>query len=159
MATRSGSVDPGLVLWLEEHEHLSPREVAEALEQRSGLLALAGTADMREVQTRAASGDEEALTALEVYLHRLAGGIAAMAAAAGGLDLLVFTGGVGEHSAGVRAGAAERLAFLGVQLDAARNAAADGDADIGSPWARVRTVVVTAREDLEVAAGTRAALA
>jgi acetate kinase len=159
MATRSGSVDPGLVLWLEEHEHLSPREVAEALERRSGLLALAGTADMREVESRATAGDAEAVLALDVYVHRLVGAIAAMAAAAGGLDLLAFTGGVGEHSAAVRGRAAERLAFLGVRLDESRNAEASGDADIGAPWARVRTVVVTAREDLEVAAGTRAALA
>lgn len=159
MATRSGSVDPGLVLWLEEHEHLTPRAVAEALERRSGLLALAGTADMREVEARAEAGDEEALRALEVFVHRLVGGVAAMAAATGGLDLLVFTGGVGEHSAGVRARAAGRLAFLGVQLDEAANAAAAGDADIGSPWSRVRAVVVTAREDLEVAAGVRSVLA
>jgi acetate kinase len=89
MATRSGSVDPGLVLWLEEHEHLSPHEVATALEQRSGLVALAGTADMREVELRVRAGDSSAQLALDVYVHRLAAGIAAMTAAAGGLDLLV----------------------------------------------------------------------
>jgi acetate kinase len=117
MATRSGTVDPGLVLWLEEHEHLSPHQVAAALEERSGLTALAGTGDMRKVEAAAARGESPAHLALDVYTHRLVGGIAAMSAATGGLDVLVFTGGVGEHSATVRRRAAERLAFLGVAID------------------------------------------
>src|ERR1700709_475767 len=71
MATRSGTVDPGLVLWLEEHEHLTPGEVATALEERSGLTALAGTGDMVEVEAAAARGEEDALLALDVYVHRL----------------------------------------------------------------------------------------
>ena len=153
MATRSGTVDPGLVLWLEEHEHLSPNEVATALEQRSGLAALAGTPDMRAVVARAADGDADANLALEVYLHRLAGAVAAMAAAARGVDVLVFTGGVGERSAPVRAGAAQRLDWLGVRVDAERNAAADGPdaAEIGAPGAPVQVFVLTAREDLQIA--------
>jgi acetate kinase len=158
MATRSGTVDPGLVLWLEEHEHLSPHEVATALEQRSGLLALAGTADMREVETRAESGDPDALLAIDVLVHRLASAIGAMAVAAGGLDVLAFTGGVGEHSASVRRRAAERLAFLGVAVDHRRNDAVRGDADITVAGAPVRTVVVTAREDLRIAYEARTLL-
>ena len=157
MATRSGDVDPGLVLWLEEHERLRPHEVAAALEQRSGLLALAGTADMREVETRAANGDPDARLALDVYGHRLAGAVAAMAASLGGLDAVAFTGGVGEHSAGVRADAARRLAWLGVELDDGRNAAAAGDAEITAAGATVRTLVITAREDLQIAREVRAA--
>lgn len=153
MATRSGTVDPGLVLWLAEQEHLAPHEISEALESRSGLLALAGTPDMREITGR---DDEAAHLALDVYTHRLAGAVAAMAAAAGGIEALAFTGGVGEHSAPVRARAAERLAFLGVAIDAARNDA--GAEEITAPDARVRTLVVPAREDLEIARGTRAAL-
>lgn len=163
MATRSGSVDPGLVLWLEEHEDLSPHDVATALEQRSGLLALAGTADMREVESRVRAGDSAAQLALDVYVHRLVGGIATMAAAAGGLDLLVFTGGVGEHSPTIRALAARHLHWAGVSVDRDRNRLATGDSDIsawpemdrnvgdaaGSPRARV--LVVQAREDLQIA--------
>jgi acetate kinase len=159
MATRSGTVDPGLVLWLEEHEHLTPHEVATALEQRSGLTGLAGTGDMRAVEAAAGRGDPDAVLALDVYTHRLAGGIGAMAVAAGGIDVLAFTGGVGEHSATVRRRAAERLAHLGVALDQDRNAGADGDTDIGAAAARVRTVVVTAREDLQIARETRTLLA
>lgn len=158
MATRSGSVDPGLVLWLLEHEHLSAHEVATALEQRSGLLALAGTADLREVEIRCCAGDPRAAAALEVYLHGLVAGIAAMTAAAGGLDVLVFTGGVGEHSATVRARAAAALAFLGVAVEGRANEHAGGDTDISTGGATVRTVVVAAREDLQVAHEVRALL-
>ena len=164
MATRSGSVDPGLVLWLEEHAGLPPAELAAALEHRSGLLGLAGTADMREVVDRAAAGGQDARLALDVYTHRLRAGIAAMAAALGGLDLLVFTGGVGENSPEVRSEAAAGLGFLGVRLDPERNAAdaAEGDPadrEIGHPGAPVRSFVVAAREDIEIAAQVRAVLA
>jgi acetate kinase len=155
MATRSGSIDPGLVLWLEEHEQLPPPAIADALEHRSGLLALAGTADMREVEARSASGDPSAQLALDVFVHRLVTGIGAMAAAAGGLDVLAFTGGIGEHSTGVRRLAAGRLTHLGVQLDMERNDAADGDADIGVEGAVARTLVITAREDLQIAREVR----
>jgi len=86
MATLSVTVDPGLALWLEEHEHLSPHEVATALEQRSGLTALVGTPDMRQVEAAADRGEPDDRLALDVYLHRLAAGIAAMAAATGGID-------------------------------------------------------------------------
>jgi acetate kinase len=159
MATRSGTVDPGLVLWLEQHEDLSPSAVADALEHRSGLLALAGTADMREVQARAAAGDEAATVAFDVFIHRLVTGIGAMAAAAGGLDALVFTGGVGERSPVVRAVAAERLGHLGVQIDAEHNDEVTGDADISHQRARVHTLVIAAREDIEIAQETRSVLA
>ena len=124
MATRSGSVDPGLLLWLMEHEGLSAPELAEALEHRSGLLGLSGTADMRELVHRADAGDRPAQLALDVYLHRLRAEIAAMAAALGGLDALVFTGGVGERSAVVRELAVAGLGFLGLAIDAERNGAA-----------------------------------
>jgi acetate kinase len=147
MATRSGSVDPGLLLWLLEKTGMAERDLARALEHESGLLALAGTADMREVVARGG-------LALDVYLHRLRAHIAAMTAALGGLDALVFTGGVGERSPEVRAGAADGLGFLGVQIDPARNAR--GDEVIGGP--PVRVLVVEAREDLEIARGTRRVL-
>jgi hypothetical protein len=116
MATRSGSVDPGLLLWLEEHEHLKPHDVATALEERSGLLALAGTADMREVEAAAGRDEPDARLALDVYTHHLVAGVAAIAAASGGLVVLAFTGGVGERSAGIRRRAAGRLSYLGIGL-------------------------------------------
>ncbi|MGI9003728.1 MAG: acetate/propionate family kinase [Pseudonocardia sp.] len=158
MATRSGTVDPGLVLWLEEHENLAPHEVATALEQRSGLLALAGTGDMREVVAAATRGQPDAVLALDVHTHRLVGAVAAMAAATGGLDVLAFTGGVGEHSAGVRRRTAHGLSFLGVTIDDNRNDSINRDGDVGATGATVRTVVVEAREDLQIARAARTLL-
>jgi acetate kinase len=155
MATRSGTVDPGLVLWLEEHEHLTPHAIATALESRSGLLALAGTADMRQVEVAADRGDPDAQRAIDVYIHRLAAGIASMSAATGGVDVLAFTGGVGEHSAMVRQRAAERLGFLGVAIDRHRNDAVRGDGDISAAGTAARTLVITAREDLQIAREAR----
>ena len=157
MATRSGSVDPGLLLWLLEHTGMTERELAEALEHESGPLGLAGSADMREVLAAAARDEPAAVLALDVYVHRLRAGIAAMAAALGGIDTLVFTGGVGERASEIRARAAEGLGFLGIAIDAARNTA--GAEDLTAAGAAARTLVVEAREDLEIARGVRAALA
>jgi len=150
MATRSGSVDPGLLLWLLEHAGLSEGEMAHALEHDSGLLALAGDGDMRVVLRAAEQDDPRAILALAVYHHHLRAGIAAMAAATGGLDALVFCGGVGEHAAAVRAGATDGLGFLGVDIDPRPNADGDGDRDVTAPGGGVRTLVVAAREDLEI---------
>lgn len=165
MATRSGSVDPGMLMWLAASSpqgqggRLALSELDHALEHRSGLLALAGSADMREIVDRAADGDADARLALDVYVHRLRAAVAAMTAALGGLDALVFTGGVGEHAPTVRALAAEGLGFLGVELDGERNRAASADAEVSAPGARVRTLVLSAREDAEIARQTRALLA
>lgn len=155
MATRSGTVDPGLVLWLLDDGRLERDAVADGLERGSGLEGLAGTADMREVLRRE---DPDARLALGVYLHRLRAAIASMAAAMEGMDALVFTGGVGERSAAVRAGASEGLRFLGVRLDPRANAAASGDAEVSAEGAAVRTFVVATREDLEIAREVRATL-
>ena len=158
MATRSGEVDPGMLLWLSEHEGLSAAELADALEHRSGLLGLCGSADMREVLARVDAGDRRARLALDVYLHRLRGGIAAMTAALGGIDVLVFTGGVGERSPAVRARATHGLEFLGVSLDEALNRQASGDTGIGTGGAGTRTLVLDSREDLEIARQVRGVL-
>ena len=155
MATRSGSVDPGMLLWLLERERLTERDLARSLEHESGLAGIAGTGDMREILRRAGTGDDTARLALDVYTHRLRSLIGAMAAAMAGIDVLAFTGGVGERSAEVRSLAADGLGFLGVQIDAHRNSDATSDAEIGHAAAPVRTLVVTAREDLEMARQAR----
>ncbi|GGT77659.1 acetate/propionate family kinase [Actinomadura citrea] len=157
MASRAGSVDPGIPLWLIEHG-LAPAEVGDALERDSGLRGLTGTGDMRRVRERAARHDATALAALDVYHHRLRACAAAMTASLGGLDVLVFTGGIGEHDAAVRLRLAEDLAYLGTSVDPDRNAAADGDTDVTAAGAAVRALVVTAREDLEIATGVRRCL-
>jgi acetate kinase len=163
MATRCGNVDPGLVVWLLQHGGLSLDEVSRGLEQAAGLAGLAGlpdgSGDMREVRAAADAGRPSARLAIDVHTHRLRQEIAAMAAALGGLDALVFTGGIGEHQPRVRAEAAAGLAFLGVAIDPDGNdRATEGDADISAASSRVRTLVVTAREDAEMARQVRALL-
>ena len=152
MNTRSGSVDPGLVLWLINEAGLAPAEVAEGLERRAGMAGLSGTSgDLREIGA--------GTLAFDVYVHRLRREIAAMAVALGGLDALVFTGGVGEHQPAVRAAAGAGLGFLGVEVDPHGNATTASDGEIGAAGAPVRTLVVTAREDLEISRQVREHLA
>ncbi|HWC36603.1 MAG TPA: acetate/propionate family kinase [Mycobacteriales bacterium] len=156
MATRPGRLDAGLVLWLQDHAGMSSAEIADVLEHSSGLTALAGTGDMRELLRR---DDPDAGLAVDIYLHRLCAEIAAMTAALAGLDTLVFTGGVGENAAEIRLRATQHLSFLGVAVDPERNAAVAGvDADITAPGAKVSTLVVASREDLEIARSVRRVL-
>lgn len=156
MATRSGSVDPGLLLWVQRHGGWSPEEIERVLDRESGLLALSGrSGDMREVLVGVDDGDEACRLAFDVYIHRLTGAAAAMATAMGGLDALVFTGGVGENSPRTRAAAAKSLAVLGVEIDPGRNLSAGSDASVTASRARVASIVITAREDLEIAAQVR----
>ncbi|MGN6611801.1 MAG: acetate/propionate family kinase [Angustibacter sp.] len=159
MATRSGSVDPGLVLWLLREGRLSLDELDDGLEHESGLLGLGGSKDLRDLVSGDVDDPEAAALALDVYVHRLATSVAAMTASLGGLDLLAFTGGVGEHDAVVRRRVADRLAYLGVAVDDEHNEAADGDTDVAAPGAAVRTYVVAAREDLQIAQEARRAVA
>lgn len=160
MATRSGSVDPGMLVWLLGEGRLSLSELAAGLEHASGLAGLSGQAsgDIIDVQRAAGAGDPAAATAIEVYLHRLRREIAAMAAAMNGLDVLVFTGGIGEHNPALRAAAADGLDFLGIRLSAGQDQVTP-DAEIGHRDAPVRAFVVTAREDLEMARQARQVLA
>ena len=160
MATRAGSIDPGVVTYLAQERAIPLAEVVDGLERRSGLLGLSGVSgDLAEVVAACEDGNEAAGLAVEVYLHRLVASIASMAAAMGGMDALVFTAGVGENAAWLRSDAGRRLTFLGMAVDEAVNAAATPDADISEPGATVRTLVVAAREDLQVARETREVLA
>jgi len=159
MATRAGSVDPGLLLWLQRHARLTEAELTEALDRRSGLQALAGTPDMRELLRRLADGEAAAKLAFDVYIHRLRASVAAMAAAMGGLDALAFTGGVGENAPAVRAATVAGLAFLGLEIGRTLNATVGSDADITAPSARAATLVIRSREDIELAREVRRVLA
>jgi len=151
MQTRSGSVDPGLLLWLLERDDLDVAEVTRVLEHESGLRGLTGTSgDLREVLQARERGEPDACLAFDVFIHRLGREIGGMAVSAGGLDALVFTGGMGEHSPEVRRAAAEHLEFLGVALAPERDAG-DGDRDVSASGAPVRTLVVAAAEDVQVA--------
>jgi acetate kinase len=158
MATRSGTVDPGALLYLMRHAGMAEPELTDGLDRKGGLLALAGTADMRDVLRRRAEGDALAQLAFDVFVHRLRAEIGSMAASLDGPDALVFTGGIGQNSPEVRSAAAEGLGFLGVAIDEAANSAIDGDGDVSTADARVRTLVVHAREDIEVARDVRGVL-
>jgi acetate kinase len=158
MQTRAGSVDPGLLLWLLETAGVDATTLGEVLEHESGLKGLSGTSgDLRDVLAAREADDADARLAFDVYVHRLVREVGAMAAGAGGLDVLVFTGGMGEHSPELRSAAGARLGHLGVGLDEQANRAT-GDADVSGHDARVRTVVVTSREDVEVAREVRRVL-
>ncbi len=159
MATRTGTVDPGALLYLERHAGMSEPELTDALDRKGGLFALAGTADMREVLQRIADGDDRAELAFDVYIHRLRALIASMVAAMNGLDVLVFTGGVGENAPPVRSAAVAGLRFLGLEIGPALNATLNADSDISAPGARVPTLVVKSHEDIEVARDVRRVLA
>jgi acetate kinase len=154
MGSRTGDLDPAVPTYLVERG-LDPAEVARDLNRASGLRGLAGTPDMREVVARADAGDADAALALDVWTHRARALIAAMTAALGGLDVLAFSGGIGENQPRLRARIVDGLGFLGPALDADRNAAADGDAVIGADGAGAATVVVHAREDLVIAEEVR----
>jgi acetate kinase len=156
MATRAGSVDPGALLYMLEH-HLTREELDRMLEHESGLLGLSGiSGDVRELQ---ASDAEGARLALAVFAYRVALAVGAMATALRGLDALVFTAGVGEHSAAVRSAVCERLGYLGVVLDQNANETAIPDATVSAPESSVSVVVVQAREDAVAARAARHLLA
>jgi acetate kinase len=147
MGTRAGSVDPGFLVHLAA-AGVAPDELGDGLAHRSGLLAIGGTNDVRALDERASRGDEPARLALAMFAHRAAAGIAAVATSLERLDALVFTGGIGEHSATVRQAIVDRLATLGVPAELSAATADDAVLAAGPP----AVLVVAAREDLVVAA-------
>jgi len=157
MATRSGSIDPGAVLHVLRTRALTADEVDHALEHESGLVGLSGRSGrVDELERLERAGDQAAGLALAVFSRRVAQAIAAMATSLGGLDAIVFTGGIGEHSAGIRERIAAQLGFLGVELDADANRAAAADADVASHGSQARVVVIRAREELMIAGAVAA---
>jgi acetate kinase len=153
MGTRSGSVDPGILTFLMRHGKLQGDEIDVVLNQKSGLLGISGlSGDMREILAARNEGQSRARLAFDIYLHRLQAGIGAMAAVLGGIDALIFTAGIGENSAEVRAAACMQLGFLGLKLDpAANDANASSDVDIAAADSRVRILVIRAQEDWAIA--------
>ena len=152
MATRSGSVDPGLVLHLLRSPGCSAEALSELLNQRSGLAGMAGgTGDLREVLADRERGEPRAQLAFDVYVHRLRRALGEMLASLGGVDAVVFTGGIGEAAPAVRAAALEPFEFLGLVLDPDHNAASPDDANIAHDRSRVSVLVIAAREDWAIA--------
>lgn len=151
MGSRSGSVDPGILLYLLREKKTTPEQLDTTLNKESGLKGIAGASDMRQVMQDARDGKELAKLALDMYIHRLRYYIGAMLATLGGVDALVFAGGVGENSAEVRAGACEAFGFLRLQLDPEKNKHSPADTDIASVDSKVRVLIVHTEEDWEIA--------
>jgi acetate kinase len=155
MGTRCGDLDPAVPGYLAREAGLAPAEIDRLLHEESGLLALCGDSDMREIGRRAGSGDEHAVLALEVFCHRARRHVGALAATLGRLDALVFTGGIGEHRADVRARICAGLEVLGVRLDAARNLKAGPlPAELQAPDSRAAVLVIASDEALQIARET-----
>jgi acetate kinase len=156
MATRSGSVDPGVLLWVQRRGGLSADQLETVLELESGLRGLSGVSgDLRQVTAAADAGNREAQLAYDVYAYRIQTSVAAMCAAMGGIDGLVFTGGAGEASPRLRADVCAGLTFLGIRIDDVRNDELNGDGLASSGEAPPEVIVVNSREDLEIARHVR----
>lgn len=151
MARRSGSVDPGLLLYLLTRKGLSPAEVEKGLNEQSGLFGVSGvSADLRPVLAAAEAGHERAQLAVAMFVRRVVAAVGALSASLGGLDTLVFTGGIGEHSSEIRARVVAALGYLGLNLDTGLNAARTADMDVATADSSARVLVLEAREDLTI---------
>jgi acetate kinase len=152
MGSRSGSIDPGILVFLLNHRDFTPDQVDDLLNRKSGLKGLSGvSSDMRDVEEAIDLGNTRAKLAFDVFVHRLVESIGAMTAVLGGVDVLVFTAGIGENSVRVRSVVAKKLAFLGLKIDASANAVCRPDADIAAADSAVRVLVIRTQEDLQIA--------
>lgn len=152
MGSRSGSVDPGILLHLLRTKQHTPESLDSLLNKASGLQGISGiTNDLREIVTAAEQGNDRAQLALDMYIHRLRYYMGAMLAVLGGLDAIVFTAGVGENSALIRAAACEAFGFLGLKIDPDKNARREIDQDISTPDSQIRVLVIRTQEDWAIA--------
>ena len=155
MGTRSGDIDPSVLLVLARREEMTPSQLDDFLNKRSGVLGIAGVSDMRDIEERREAGNGAAMLAFDVYIHRLRAYLGAYIAQLGGVDVISFTAGVGENSPLVRAAALETLGFLGVRVDPARNEERRrGIRVISTDDSAVTVLVVPTNEELEIARQT-----
>ncbi len=160
MGTRSGDIDPSVLITLARREEMTPGQLDRLLNKQSGILGLAGVSDMRDLEERREAGDENARLAFDVYIHRIRAYLGAYIAQLGGVDVISFTAGVGENSASVRAAALETLGFAGVVLDDERNATrTPGIRTISADRSPVTVLVVPTNEELEIARQTLSTVA
>ena len=152
MGTRSGSVDPGILTYLMQSGQFTGQQLDDLLNTKSGLLGISGiSGDMRQIEAAMKDAHPRAKLAFEIFVHRLQAGIGAMIAVLGGMDALVFTAGIGENSPVVRAATCVNFRFLGLKLDAAKNAQSLADQDISHSDSAVRVLIVRAQEDWAIA--------
>jgi acetate kinase len=151
MGSRSGSIDPGIVLYLLQQEKLTVEQLDETLNKASGLKGIAGSGDMRQILHDIKEGKPQAKLAFDMFVHRLRYYIGAMLATLGGLDALVFTGGIGENAAEVRAATCESFAFLGLKLEAQKNKQSPVDHDISAVDSTIPVLIIHTEEDWAIA--------
>lgn len=152
MGSRSGAIDPGIIIHLLRRSHFTAEELDNILNRNSGLQGISGvSSDMRLVAEAITQGNQRSQLALDVYIHRLRAGIGAMLASLGGLDALIFTAGVGENSAAVRAAVCEVFGFIGLRLDGEKNLNSPVDDDVAAVDSAVRVLVIHTQEDWEIA--------
>ena len=152
MGSRSGAIDPGIIIHLLRRSDLTAEKLDNILNRNSGLKGISGvSSDMRQIGEAITQGNERAQLALDIYIHRLRAGIGAMLASLGGLDALIFTAGVGENSPIVRAAACEAFGFLGLKLDGKKNQHSPVDEDIAAVDSATRVLVIHTQEDWEIA--------
>ncbi len=156
MGTRCGDVDLGITLFLAEKEDLSMKATNDLFNKRSGMLGISGvSSDMRDIEKAADEGNERAKTALQMYDYRVKKYVGAYAAAMGGVDLLIFTGGIGENACGVREGVCKEMEYMGIEFDHKKNKGLRGvDAVISKDESKVKVMVVTTNEELVIATDT-----
>lgn len=158
MGTRCGDVDPGALIFLMDKHNLSSKDMLNMVNKESGLAGVSGvSSDMREVTAAAKQGNEKAILSLEMYEQRITKYVGAFAAEMGGVDIIVFTGGVGEHQSSTRANVCNPLRFMGVEIDDAANDANNGDEGIiSTPNSAVKVVVIPTDEEYMIAKDTEA---
>lgn len=155
MGTRSGDIDAGAVTFIMDKEGLTTTGVSNLLNKKSGVLGISGvSSDMRELEAAVAEGNPKAILAENMYFYRIKKYIGAYAAALGGVDVILFTGGVGENQASCRAGVCEGLEFMGVKIDAEKNKVRGEEAIISSDDSKVKVVVIPTDEELLIASDT-----
>lgn len=155
MGTRCGDIDGGAILYLMKKEGLTPDQMSDILNKKSGVLGVfRRSSDMRELEDASARGEEIAKRTEAIYFYRITKYIGAYAAAMGGVDVILFTGGVGENQATARWGACETLGFLGVKLDPERNKVRSKEAIISTDDSKVKVVVIPTDEELMIATDT-----
>ena len=158
MGTRCGDVDPGALIFLMDKHNLSSKDMLNMVNKESGLAGISGvSSDMREITAAAKQGNEKAILSLEMYEQRITKYVGAFAAEMGGVDIIVFTGGVGEHQSSTRANVCNPLRFMGVEIDDAANDANNGDEGIiSTPNSAVKVVVIPTDEEYMIAKDTEA---
>jgi acetate kinase len=152
MGSRSGSIDPGIIIHLLKQSDFTVEKLDDVLNRHSGLQGISGiSSDMRQIGKAISQGNQRSQLALDIYIHRLRAGIGGMLASLGGLDALIFTAGVGENSAIVRSTVCEAFGFIGLKLDGEKNQHSPVDEDIAAVDSAVRVLVIHTQEDWEIA--------